>query len=157
MNDLNISCGHFKHNLYWDIIKGKCILVTTLLLPNHRVSIQVDLSFMSVTSSVRYCFFMMVLVLSYSNCLYLEIGSQALVLWICSQISDTVNQSLTTEVIRQISSKILICGDKVYHRKFRFKLEKPLIEFEEIQKRLNEIFEIQWSLKTFWRRRMKVR
>ena len=64
VNDLNISCGHFKHNLYWDIIKGKCILVTTILLPNHRVSIQVDLSFMSVTSSVRYCFFMMVLVLS---------------------------------------------------------------------------------------------
>ena len=25
VNDPNISCGHFKHSLYWDIIKGKCV------------------------------------------------------------------------------------------------------------------------------------
>ena len=25
VNDPRIRCGHFKHNLYWDIVKGKCI------------------------------------------------------------------------------------------------------------------------------------
>ena len=25
VNDPQVSCGHFKHDLYWDIVKGKCV------------------------------------------------------------------------------------------------------------------------------------
>ena len=53
------------------------------------------------------------------------------------------NKSCTI-VVRQISSKIIICGDRVYHRKFRYELKDVIIEFKDIQKRLNELLETQW-------------
>ena len=68
---------------------------------------------------------------------------ETLILWICSQTSDPTDLTFTADVVRQISSKIIMCGDRVYHRKFRYKLQDVIIEFKINQKRLNELIETQ--------------
>ena len=68
---------------------------------------------------------------------------ETLILWLYSQIFET-DPSLSTDIISQISSKVLICDDRVYHRKFRYKLKMFIIDFKEIQKRFIEQLESQW-------------
>ena len=53
----------------------------------------------------------------------------------------TVDPSLSADIIPQISSKVLICDDKVYHQKFRYGLETAIIDFKKIQKRFIEQLE----------------
>ena len=59
-------------------------------------------------------------------------------IWIVS-----LDPSLSADIISQISSEVLICDDRVYHRKFRYKLKAAIIDFKEIQKRLIELLETQ--------------
>ena len=68
---------------------------------------------------------------------------ETLILWLYSQIFET-DPSLSTDIISQISSKVLICDDRVYHRKFRYKLKMVIIDFKEIQKHFIEQLESQW-------------
>ena len=58
-------------------------------------------------------------------------------------MADPTDLTFTADVVRQISSKIILCGDRVYHRKFRYKLQDVIIEFKVIQERLNELIETQ--------------
>ena len=66
---------------------------------------------------------------------------ETLILWFYSQIFDTTDPSLSADIIPQISSKVLICDDRVYHRKFRYKLKAAITDFKEIQKRFIEQLE----------------
>ena len=56
--------------------------------------------------------------------------------WIVS-----LDPSVSADIIPQISSKVLICDDKVYHRKFRYGLKAAIIDFKKIQKRFIEQLE----------------
>ena len=56
--------------------------------------------------------------------------------WIVS-----LDPSLQAVITPQISSKVLICDDKVYHRKFRYGLKAAIIDFKKIQKRFIEQLE----------------
>ena len=64
-----------------------------------------------------------------------------MILWLYSQISDITDPSLSADIIPQISSRVLICDERVYHLKFRYKLTSVVIDFKEIQKRLIELLE----------------
>ena len=66
---------------------------------------------------------------------------ETLTLWFYSQISDITDPYLSADIIPQISSKVLICDDKVYHRKFRYGLKAAIIDFKKIQKRFIEQLE----------------
>ena len=50
-------------------------------------------------------------------------------IWIVS-----LDPSLSADIIPQISSKVLIYDDKVYHRKFGYGLKAAIIDFQMIQK-----------------------
>ena len=45
VNDPEIRCGHFKHDLYWDIVKGNVFHVLTLLHQIQILGTQIGLSF----------------------------------------------------------------------------------------------------------------
>ena len=68
---------------------------------------------------------------------------ETLILWISSQISDPTDLTFTADLVRLISSKIILCGDRVYHRRFCYKIEDVIIEFKDIQKRLQNLIETQ--------------
>ena len=68
---------------------------------------------------------------------------ETLILWISFQISDPIDLTVTADLVRQISSKIIMCGDRVCHQKFHYKIEDVIIEFKDIQKRLHNLIETQ--------------